>query len=294
MARYSDLPSGANKIFPAHGWILGRTGVRLIRLPVFRLYQIGEPTHRHFIEKALGGVWLQYRSPYRTLRQIAVCLRDLHRQTREILQLMNDGKMTNNLQQKMEGQERSEILITAAFVLLRRLADELISASSPFLFEKSGCAPGQMKNAKKWAEKNSLESLNPICDLDALTDALLNHTSWWDRLRHEGGIRDILTHKPHDLIISPGGSRAPDEENINWRAEANLMRERPHKSIELFSALREILDGACNFMARLCVSAGLADGYQQGDCLFLTGEDNDIVGFWPPIEGKQEEFPLMD
>ncbi len=90
------------------------------------------------------------------------------------------------------------------------------------------------------------------------------------------------------------GSRGPGEENISWRATAYLMMEPPQKNIDLFPALAEILDGACIFMERLCESVGLADGYQQGDYLMLTGQDNDIVGFWPPIEGSRSEFPLMD
>ena len=53
-------------------------------------------------------------------------------------------------------------------------------------------------------------------------------------------------------------------------------------TIELFDVLRDCLSGACEFMEQLCRSVGMAGGYRTGDYLFLTGEDNDIVGFWPP------------
>ena len=34
--------------------------------------------------------------------------------------------------------------------------------------------------------------------------------------------------------------------------------------------------------------------YETGDFLGLTGSDNDIVGFWPPIIGQRTAFPLID
>ncbi len=90
------------------------------------------------------------------------------------------------------------------------------------------------------------------------------------------------------------GERGPGEANTSWRVAANLTMEPRQQNIDLFPALAEILDGACIFMERLCESVGLSDGYQQGDYLMLTGQDNDIVGFWTPIEGTRGEFPLMD
>ena len=295
MPRYSDLPPEANEFFPANGWIVGATGVRLLRLPIIRLYQIGEPTHRYFIDNRIGGVWLQERSPYRTLRQLAVCLRDLHREHRELLPLVEPHGRTDPTRYR-EAMERCEVLLIAAFILLRRLADELVDASRPFLFEHWHSAPQKMKSAVPWARDNRLRELNPICDLDVLTEALLNHTAWFDRLRNVDGIRDILTHKPHILQVGAQGSRRPDEASTNWRVTAHLTQMEKGgnlKTTDLFPALLECIDHACVFMQHLCASVKLGGGYRQGDYLMLTGSDNDIVGCWPQVGGSREEFPLM-
>lgn len=236
---------------------------------------------------------------------MAVCLRDLHREIREIAPLadsfrdngIDKNKKNQNLTRHMEGLERSEVLLIAAFVLLRRLADELINSSRPFLFEHWKSAPREMKRAVLSARDDKLKHLNPICDLDVLTEALLKHTSWLDRLRDVEGIRDILAHRPHILQVSAHGSGKPDEASINWRITAHLHQGTPgndFRHIDLFSALIECIDDACIFMEHLCISVGLGDGYQQGDYLMLTGQDNDIVGFWPPVQGTRTEFPLMD
>ena len=76
--QYHDLTQEAQNHFPAHGWVTGCTGFKHLRLPILRLYQLGQPTYERFIENNLGGMWLQGRSPYRTLRQLAIALRDLH------------------------------------------------------------------------------------------------------------------------------------------------------------------------------------------------------------------------
>ena len=305
MARFWDLPPEANEHFPVHGSIISPTGIRLLRLPVMRLYQHGQPTDRHFMKNKISGVWRQYRSPNRTLRQLAVCLRDLHREIREITPLTgllhengtDNNKRDRDLTRHKEGLERSEVFLIAAFVLLRRLADELIDTSRPFLFEHWKSAPRMMKVAVSSARDDKLKLLNPICDVDVLTKALLEHTSWLDRLRDVGGIRDILAHRPHYLQLGAHGLRNPDETSINWRITALLSqwnRGKGFRHIDLFPALIECIDDVCIFMEHLCISVGLDNGYQQGDYLMLSGQDNDIVGFWPPIQGTRTEFPLMD
>jgi hypothetical protein len=122
---------------------------------VQRLYQHGEPTRKYFVNNKIGGVWLQMHSPTRTLRHLSVCLRDLHREVREILPLHEnwfDAPVSTTrdkmLTRQSEGLERLAILLIAAFALLRRLADELIDASRPFLFEHWHSAPKTMKKAK--------------------------------------------------------------------------------------------------------------------------------------------------
>ena len=94
--KYYDLAQEAQNHFPAHGWIAGCSGIKHLRLPILRLYQHGQPTYKRFIENDLGGMWLQCRSPYRTLRQLAIVLRDLQAEIREILPLVQEDCMGVN------------------------------------------------------------------------------------------------------------------------------------------------------------------------------------------------------
>lgn len=299
--QYTEITPEAQHHFPSHGWITGCTGVRHLRLPVLRLYQHGQPSYERFVENNLGGMWLQCRSPYRTLRQLAVGLRDLHAEIRVMLPIIQEDwnwrepsrERDNAYTRLHEGYERTEISLIAAFVLLRRLADELIDASRPFLFKDWHSAPRQLAVAVSKARDGTLAKAKPICDFDILTDALQNHTSWLDRLR-EKGIRDILIHKEHILQVGARGTKQPNEVDINWRISASLVQGRPGALhiIDLFPALVDCIAGACRFMDRLYCSVSPTDGYQKGDVLFLTGSDNDIVGFWPPILETRTEFPL--
>lgn len=304
MSRFFDLPPSANSFFPAHGWIAGPTGVPCLRLPAQRLYQHGEPTYKYFVDNKIGGLWLQTHSPTRTLHHLAVCLRDLHREVREILPLqeMWDAPVSaardETLTRQQEGLDRLAILLIAGFTLLRRLADELIDASRPFLFEHWQSAPRQMKVAKRQVVRAELQNLKPICNLDVLNDALTNHTTWFEQLRQDDGLRDILVHKPHVLQISTQGKSQLGRSGIEWRLTAHLVRPQPATAgglrvVDLFPALLECVDGACAFMERLVTAVGSFRGYEQGDFQSLTGRTNDIVGCWPPIGGSRTQFPFV-
>jgi hypothetical protein len=304
MAAFYDLKPEGNRFFPRHGWIAGLTGVRMVRLPVMRLYQWGGHTHEFFLKNEVAGIWLQSKSPYRTLRQMAICFRELHQEIRDIEPLhkfrmggeKGDKERDLALTRLTEGEERTEVLLISAFILLRRLADELINASRPFLFEHWKSAPREMKTAVSFARDGKLKQLHPICVFDVLAEALITHTAWLDRLRDVNGIRDILVHKPHILQVSAFGTQNADESSIKWRSTANLTTVSNLGEIttqNLFDCLFECLDGACKFMELLCVSVGLDDGYQRGDWIMLSGKDNDTVAFWPPIEGSRTEFPLL-
>lgn len=304
MTQYTELTPELEKHFPSHGSITGRSGVRHLRFPIQRLYQHGQSTHKHFVENNIAGVWLQSRSPIRTLRQLAVGLRDLHAEICETLSIQQadwvsrepSNERNSALTRLFEGQQRAEVLLIAVFVLLRRLADELINASRPFLFEHWHSAPRTMPTAVSKARDGTLVEAKPICDFALLTDALDCHTSWLNDLRKEDGIRDILIHKEHIFQVGAQGSKAPEETEVNWRITAHLTRGTPGalRVIDLFPAILDCIAGACEFMDCLCRCVHLDGGFDQGDVLFLTGSDNDIVGFWPPIGGTRTEFPLLD
>ena len=293
MASFHDISKGAKIDFPSHGWVANTSGIKHLRLPILRLYQPGQPSYERFVSRGLAGMWVQCRSPYRSLRQLAVALRDLHAELLVLLSLSvqewssRDQSEERNtaMTRQREGYERVEISLIAIFTLMRRLADDLMNSSCPLLFSHLDSAPRELKVAIAMVKKGKLDSAGPICDTSILCDALLNHTSWLDRLREEDGIRDILVHKPHILQVGPLGTKELGAEKFLWKIEAHLVRGNPLalKIINLFPALLECIAGACKFMELLYRSIAIVDDYQQGDAFFLTGSDVDIVAFWPPI-----------
>ena len=302
--RFFELPPETQQLFPAHGWIVSATGHRVLRLPVLRLYQVGEPTYKYFVDNQIAGIWLQVRSPTQTLRHLSVGLRELHREVREMVPeqdwLDKDPSAVRDevLTQERERHERVGILLIAVLTLLRRLADDLMAASLPFLFEHWKSAPGLMKNAISAARVGELRKLKPRCDIAVLEDALLNRTGWFEQLRQDDGLRDILVHKPHFLQIGTGGNQKQDRSGFDWYLKATILREPGKGSgirvINVFPALLDCIDGACGFMTQLVKSVGAIQGYAQGDYVFLSGQLNDICGCWPPVGRKRDGFPLKD
>src|SRR5262249_12293705 len=146
------------------------TGVKCIRLPVMRLYQLGQPTHKYFVQNKIAGLWLQVRSPTRTLHQLGICLRDLHREVREILPIQEmashsllSNKPPNDDINGTYGRahqrfDRLQIMLIDGFTLQRRLADELVNASRPFRFEHWKSATMLMTKTKKMSYEGKLSA----------------------------------------------------------------------------------------------------------------------------------------
>lgn len=303
MADHFKLHPESKALFPSHGWIAGTTGVRQLRFPLLRVFQPGHPSYVKYQELMLAGIWLQTRSPFRTLRQLGIALRDLHCELRTLLKIQEGewldrevGEERNRaLTQQREGVEHSEVLLLSIFVLLRRLADDIMDSLRPALFEHWQSAPSQLKNAIKLAKAGRVDSLRPFCDADLLSEALTTKTGWWHRLRERDGVRDTLIHWPHILQVAPLGTKPVDSERFAWQITASLVVQSRDgiQAKSLFPVLLECLGGACEFMTAMCRLMPGVEDFDRGDLLFLTGLDNDIVGFWPSLEGAQHEFPLL-
>ena len=132
-----------------------------------------------------------------------------------------------------------------------------------------------------------------------LHDALKNKTGWFQKLRRKGeGFRDILTHSNYYMHVSPYGTSTPGSK-IEWKMEAQLFREAalpggPTRVLHLLPALLECVGGACAFMEGLTRSVNALTGYSREDALILIGNDSDVVGCWPAIDGAFTSFPLSD
>ncbi len=176
----------------------------------------------------------------------------------------------------------------AAFALLRRLADDLVFALRPALFACHESAPRKLATLVNRQNAHGLDDLRPICDLDVLNQALRDHTSWLFKLRGEkkDGIRDVLIHYPHTLMIitSHTGKGAS-------RIRVQLTDDRDRR-YDLLPILVECMDGLCSLMTLLCEAIGVLRGYTAWDHVVLSGLDNDVVGFWPPIFGERPSLPM--
>lgn len=309
MTAYFDLPIEAKAQFPAHGWIKGSTGVRHLRFPLLRVFQIDHPAYEKYQAHGLAGIWLQTRSPFRTLRQLSIALRDLHSELRSLLLIVGDTwpdqdevseEQNIALNKQDAGLTRCGILLLPIFVLLRRLADDIMDSLRPALFEHWESAPRQLKSIIKYAEKGCLQehlySLKPYCDTGTLSDVLSSNFDWLERLRKEDGVRDTLIHRPHLLSVTPCGNKPVDSERFTWQIKASLIVETSDgfREKSLLPVLLNCLAGACEFMTAISrLISGLED-FDRGDFMPLTGHDNDIVGFWPAIGGGQHEFPMHE
>jgi len=269
-------------------------GVRQLRLPLLRLYQLTSPQYEVYARQGLAGTWLQVRSPYASLRQLSVALRDLNQVIGSLHEIAKGNwfdkapspDRDDALTRERESIERSEILLIAAFVLLRRLADQLIDATRPLLFEDWQSAPRAMKTAITSARSGTLAKLKPRCDVARLEATLQDKVQWFEDLRQDDGIRDILVHKEHLLQVGTPASRNEGNEDWTWSVTAQLVRIGPKgvRTVDVLPVLRRCVEGACDFMEGLLVATRIGSEYDRGDLLFLTGRDTDVTGFWPAID----------
>src|SRR5262249_16173623 len=152
-------------------------------------------------------------------------------------------------------------------------------------FEHWQSAPRKLDTAVSMAIDGTLVKIKQLCDFKVLDEALQERTAWLSQLRADDGIRDILIHKAHLLMIGCFGTQSPQEQGTRWGVWADLMsyKQGALRGFNLFPTLIDCINGACRFMDGLYQCASTLTGYVQEDVLFLTGSDNDIVGFWPPI-----------
>lgn len=279
--------------FPRHGWVQSKKGFQHLRFPILRLFKYEDPWRKRYQELQLSGTWLQSRSPQATLRMLAVALRDLSSEMRTILQVQEEEwldkpstpERDDRLTRQHEATERSEVLLTSIFVLLRRLPDQLIDSTRPLLFEDWRSAPGQMKTAIAFANSNSILKLKARCNIEPLHRALQSNAQWFEALRQEEGVRDILVHKDHIFRVSSAGTKLDSSVNWSWRVTADLTRFRKDEvwNVDVIPVLRSCLAGLCDFMESIFCCFRPEGTYETSDALLLTGRDDDATAFWPPI-----------
>lgn len=229
MPNILNLPDDAQHFFPAHGWIQSESGVRHLRLPILRAFRYGQLGFAKLQRLPNAGALGQFVSLPSTLRLLGLALRDLHDQIL-IVKANADAAFFDKepspardeaFNRQRESIEHSEVLLIAAFTLLRRLGDDLMYGLRPILFEHWRSAPPKLPEAIKLAESGKLSGLKPYCDVDSLERILIDKTEWLGLLRDKGGIRDILVHKQHMLGMGVSGTRPENSEHTIWRVYAN-------------------------------------------------------------------------
>ncbi len=294
MGNFFCLPENTKACFPRHGWTRNITGSRQLRLPLLRLFQFESPHYEIFNANGLAGIWLQCHSPSASLRMLAVCLRDISSEFQIILATNEEDwdnrpvsdERNRSLTRNQEAMERSEVLLISAFVLLRRLADQIMDAARPLLFEDWKSAPRQMKTAVSMARSGRISELQARCNSQRLIDALVSKTAWFDAFRQEDGVRDILVHKEHFLSVGSLGTKPTESADYSWRVTVDLMRVKNGEiaNLDIMPVLRTCLEGLCDFMEAVYLSLNEGGDYAIGDTVFVTGNDDDVTAFWPSIE----------
>jgi hypothetical protein len=178
------------------------------------------------------------------------------------------------------------LFLRIAYIDLRSLADLLARYSRLVLFQKYGCMPLDFPGlTRAVADRRQLARARPFQnDTNALQAAFKASSRWFDLLRHpEGsdkGLRDAMIHGAVRTLVGgqQAGDKPPEISAFLVSETQDLYRER-----ELLSTLRTVMKGFCQFCTRLHTAVGFGEGYTRADYLFLTGNDDDIAGFWPEL-----------
>ncbi len=218
------------------------------------------------------------------LRRLVVVLRELHCLNRRVAESVTfDDQPSTDDQAFGHANELAPPLVELAFVYFRRLPDLLARTLAHRIFGAWKSAPLDFKN---WiAEPEALLKLNPRCDGEALTRAVLEAAPWFNRLRGrspEGkrGIRDSLEHRSMrvDVQASKTGDH-PTRLQVSITGEAS-------DSVSVFDALVEIRSFTASLAALLTSMTALLPGtgaYDVRCCAMVTGSLDDTTGFWPQL-----------
>jgi hypothetical protein len=276
--------SAPSSIYPRHGWAENSDGIRLLWLPIMRLFRnVADVRKAKGLPGVLtGGDVHAVAAFYPCLCNLAVGLREIAQLTREddAIILDSDAKLVK----RYRTDELVKLHLDGVFVQLRRLADRFASASRVLLFSKHRSASTQFKKLRNAAlDANEMAKLGPVVDVSVLAKAFRDHTQWFDELRNEGateGIRDQMEHRSVEVLVS--GQRINEGPVVRTayltRPTGGIDADR-----ELFKLLREILADLCEFLTGVHAAVGFGETYGRDDNFLVFGADADIVEWWPML-----------
>ena len=280
---FSD--SNKAKLFPQHGWATNSQGIKILWCPLVRLLQFPNRTlqEKGKSGKSHPGIAHSSLAFAATLKNLAITLRELHQVTR-----LSCGHPVNldpvTLTADHRAFEMAPLYIDLTFSYLRRIADLLVMACSPLLFEHWQSVPQKFKN---WGTNVSqLKTHRPLCDFTVLHEAVVNHSGWFNELRgtspltRKKGIRDALEHRPVRFLLGKqqtGNNRPRFKITLDSRAGDVEI----HKDI--LPRITESVAGLCHLMTGIHSAISVGSKYEWGAQMAIVGDDDDIVGYWPKI-----------
>lgn len=283
--------------FPEHGSALNRQGKQLLWLPIVRLvHQAEELRSRRPQSKPLApGAGIEISSFTETIRKLCVTLRELQRVTYGTRHTSLSVEIEDDeFWAQLHATELAPLYFDLSLVYLRRCADGLARAVRHSLFAHSGSAPSRFSQLRMLSSNPSaIESLGPLCDVDALIGALRGRTQWYvdlteripDTEHGRKGIRDALEHRASTLQVSFSGT---GYEPMVPRVDIIAGDGSIQRYGDLLKLLKSTIAEFAEFLTALHASARHGTAYEAwsipyGDCVLLVGADSDSVGFWPTI-----------
>jgi hypothetical protein len=273
------------KLFPEHGWAINSQGVKILWLPLLGLFEFLRKTlqEKGRLRQSHPGIVHNSLAYLATLQNLAITLRELHRMTR--LSNRDPGNLDPvRLTADHRAYEMAPLYIDLAFSYLRRTPDLLAMACRPLLFEHWQLVPQRFKD---WiANLSHLESRKPLCDFTILSEAVSNHTEWFNVLRGRSplsgkkGVSDALEHRAVQLrVVKQHSGSSQPRFTVMVQSRARDV-ERGH---DMLPRLTESIAGLCRLMTGIHAAIGVGNRYQWGDQFVLVGNDEDTVGYWPQI-----------
>ena len=284
---FSDLEKA--KHFPAHGWATNSQGIKLLWCPMLTLLNRHDEAlirDGKVIEIRPAGGLPDGRPFAESLLKLATTLRELHRVVRIACDRSFVDAEPETLEEYGKAYELVPLYVDLAFVYLRRLPDLLIDACRPYLFEHWHSIP---RAFKEWvAGVDRLRKFNPSCDFEILRRTIDGHSGWFNALRDTSpisgkkGIRDALEHRPVRLEV---GARQVGDKRPEITVLARSYAGDVESNRDLVPVIRESVYGLSGLMTGLRSAIGGSGRYERTGAVSLVGIDDDVVGYWPPIDG---------
>lgn len=275
------------RLYPAHGWTTNSQNLRLLWLPVLRIVRSTNEVRSSFGLAPITTSQINEVEAFRhTVEKLALSLRELHKAVEFI---RRSGGLDGSIRDEYRVEALIPIFVDSVYSYVRRLADRFANAIRFLLFRHAESAPRQYRKLRSLASDHKrLNALGPFFNLAPFTEAVDQHSNWFDLVRDSEpsdgvfrkGIRDALEH--HPVIVKVARSQSGDDP---WDVAA-FMQSPSLVNTELLFPIYTILRDLCSLFAglvRAVDSSGQYIGPFHKDVLFLTGLDEDATGFWPPL-----------